>query len=643
MPTLTDTLPAAPVQNAQSPLVQRPPSDFLDYAKAKQRFDNRIQVWNKEIENTKRRRKERYIDLDVEQLRQSGAIGEDETFIPTRIIDVNITREKADAMNFLNSSNRLAYFRCVDDPNVDARQLDSDVTKGLTYPGWYQNFQRHWDGSALHGWNSIEVMYDESKPLHVGFEEIGHENLLFNTKIKNIQDDEFILRRYEVTVMKLLDFVTDYAFDQSVVFNLTSNLEHQRQDNIMLTIYKCYYKIDGIVYVGWYSGEPKAQTWLKAPQKLVCGIRKLQVQPQQTQTLNIGAGIEQASLAADNLANSNIDENTAIPSGTTTVQAPISIWMDEDVKEYPIYLFIYRDDEQQALADHKGRGFFDLPQQEAVTAVTTGFINGILKASQIYASPQNDVDDTTTLKQLELPITGGKIFNKRVDFWGPPYPDPMVLNSLQYLSQANAQETGKMAVAVSNRKDSRKTAKELDLASGEQQKITTVGLADYSEFLRSLYTFSWKIIQSQALEGKIVLLPSQGQPDPLTGQVQKKNNTEIIKLNFDIRAAGDIDVVQKEQELQKRREDWPVIQNTPLAGVFLSDYIRLQYPTYAEKYIQVLQQGDMAKNIIQSLLTVLQGALQPNEIKGNEAQLQQIVGAAQQFLQQPNFNQQQAA
>jgi hypothetical protein len=156
-------------------------SDLFDYMKAKPRLDAVIGGWGPFKEKAINRRNARYVNVDVSKMRAEGKLKPNETMIPMRVIDSNIERSKADAMAFLNSSHRLAYFRCVDDPLQDTRQLETDVTKGLTYEGWYEAFDSHYDGAALHGWDFIEVVYDTSKPLHVGFEHVGCDKLMFNT------------------------------------------------------------------------------------------------------------------------------------------------------------------------------------------------------------------------------------------------------------------------------------------------------------------------------------------------------------------------------------------------------------------------------------------------------------------------------
>lgn len=625
MPDLAIVPP--PVEGQQPTDSANPPSEMFDYQKAKVRMDRMINEWREEKNRTVYRRKDRYIDLDVEELRASGHINQDETFIPNRVIDNNIMRDKADAMAFLNGSHRLAYFRCVSNPLLDTRQLESDFTKGLSYPGWYKAFDRHYDGAALHGWDAVEVLYDENKPLRVAFEHIGHDRLLFNWRIENIQDSEIIMREYEVSTMRLQSFVTDFGFNPEQVALITQLYQEKKKDDQVVTIYKTYFKFNNCVYVCWYSKNDPVKDWLKAPEKLQCGILQPPAIPPQP---SIGDQMTQA---------------ISPPS-----PSPIPFPTEKEMSQYPIFLYIYKDDEQETIFDHKGRGFLDLPSQEATTAVGTGFVNGILRASNVYCCPDESDGEGNDLKILDTQLENGQIFNKPLKFFSHPYPDPTVLNALQYLDQANSKQTGKIATAVSNRKDSRKTAKELEIGENEESQITSTNLATYSEWLRDVLNFTWQIVQSQAMVGNIEFLMKQQVqpmtmmgPQPVGEQTIFANDIETIKQVFDIRAAGDIDVVQKEKELASMQQDWPVIQNTPLASKFLEDYIRLRYPQKADEYSAIIKTGNPAKQIIQSLLAVTEGALKSNPARLEQTmrdpqegqQLTQIVQTAEQYLQNP--------
>lgn len=597
--------------------------EFFEYDKARIRINQLISEWSTLIAKAESRRKERYTDLDIEALRQSGDIQEDETFIPDRIIDTNIMREKPDYMSFLKQSNRLAIFRCIDDPRVKTDKIEIEFTEGLTYKGWYRQFDRLIDGALLHGWDSIEVVYDPNKPLKVCFEHIGHDRLYFNTKVSDIQDSEFVLRRYDSTVMRLESFVAKNGFDAEQVAILTEkNKQTKRRDEI-ITYFKGFFKYQEVVYVFWYSQDGQLRNWLKAPEKLRLGLQVLDssVPPNNSQMLSDA---------------NNFNSSPALLSTPS--------WVDQDLNMVPTFLFLYKDDESETIVDHKGRAFLDGPVQEAATAITSAHVNGTLRASNVYGSPETDDGESSEVKQLDIQLMHGGLYNRPIKFFRTEYPDSTNLQALGYLGAHNSQQTGKVNFAVMNRKDSRKTAEELEQSKSESSRLGSTNIAGFSEFVREFLSFTWLIVKSQALQNKVdflqieqdITMPSPAGPIP-TGQTELVNDMELIDHLYELRPAGDIDVVKRQETLQQMMQDWPVIQSTPLAQQFLLDFISLRYPEQASKYMKILQEGDQGKNLVMALSTLLQGALTPEEITAMppemQAKLQQIQQQVVAYLQ----------
>lgn len=593
------------MDNFQPLEVMAPPSvsdELLDYTKAKVRIDALIGDWDHIKTLAKDNRNQRAIKLDVRRMRESGDIAQDATFAPQRVIDNNIIRDKADAMNFLSGSHRLAYFRCIDDSSMDTRPLESEFTKGLMYEGWYKDFDKHYDGAALHGWAGIKINYDETKPLHVSFDYIPFDRLFFHKRISDIQNSPIVLIEHEVTVNNLEDWVTDFGFDAEQVDRLLARNQDKKKDDQVLRIYETYYKVRKIVYVCWYSREGDVSTWLKFPEKYRCGITDMSMDPMTGQPMEV----------------------------------------DKDVYQYPIKLYIYKEDELDSITEKMGRAFLDAPQQEAETAIVTAFVNGCLRASATYAAPSTD-DGEGNKKLEEITLEPDVLLPVPINFHSKPYPDSMMLQGASYLKTTNSQSTGKMAVAVSNRKDARKTAQELELAEGEQKKLTSISLANYSEFLRGVFTIAWQIVQSQALNNKITFLAKEmpqtaqepGMP-PIEYGTQKVNDVLTIGMKYDVRAAGDVDVTQKKQIEADMQQDWPVLFPTALGPTLLEDYVRIRYPLQADRYVMLLRQGDPAKQLITALLTTLQGAIQPEELAAlspeEQSQLENLVMMATQYI-----------
>lgn len=590
---------ATPIQTEELP------EELFFYTKAKTSIISLMSTWSMAFTEVEMRRKERYVEVDIEALRQQGAISKDQTLIPDRVIDGNIRRELADIMAFLNAGYRLGIFECKSQPNIDTRQLEDEVTKGLTYNGWYTEFEKTADGTGLHGFDYLEVVFDTSKPLHVGFEHVGTDCLYFNRKVEDIQDSEWLIRKYEIPVFRLeQDFVTKFGFNAEQVAMITESFKETRRNDVV-TINKGYFKYQDITYVCWFGDATgKTTDWLKAPEKLRLGIWE---------------------------DSQNIDPMTGKP-----------VRVESDIHFFPILRNLYRNDEQKPLVAHKGRGFLDAPQQEANTAIISGFVNMTTRSQSIYASPDLDDGESAEIKVLDVELEPDGIYNRKMNFWNTPAPDVMLLQALGILDNRNSLQSGQVSFAAANRKDSRKTAKELNLAEDQQSKITSIGLAGFSEFLRGVLEIAWRIIQSQAIDNKIKLLLIEQQTVKLgIPQSEFVNNIEVISQEFDIRPAGDTDVIEAQAEQQKMQQDWPVVQTVPgLKQVFLEDYLKLRYPKHSDQYVQAMKAGDPGKALVKSLGAALVGMTEhPDEIASmgpeNKQQLQQLEQNAQQYLAMP--------
>jgi len=572
-----------------SPLVSANPTDtqvdeqdkFFDFTQARPHLRRLIDDWHTEIEDTEVRRKTRKVEIDIEGLRQKGDLDEDETIIPVRVIDSNIQREQPPYINYLKNSRRLAIFECLDDPTKDNDLLEQDFTKKCTYTSWETPHYKCLDGSQAHGWDAIEVVYDESKPGNFSLEHIGHDKLLFPRSAIDIQQCPRIIRCYDVSILQLRLWVKKYGFDPIQVEMILAKRRNTQKEGETERIYKLYFKKDGIVNVSWFCMTDGVSDWLKKPVTHYIGID---------------------------------DTQTRQPK-------PLDM--------YPIFILPYRETEEPKVVDHKGRCFLDEFKQEAQTALWSSFVNGMNRASNIYASPSTEDGTGASLKELQnVTLRGGRILSKPMNFWHTEYPDPVVLRTLQYADVANSEETNQVNFAAINREDSRKTAKEIGAAEQQQQLLNSVQLTLFSTFIRQVYSLVWLIVQSQAMQQKIkFLLIQKAQPviNPITGtpvidqstgqpatQIIFTNDIDTIKLTYSIRAAGDVDVVQKQEMIQAMQQDMPLVMQTALKDQFILDYFKLKYPDRAERYAAALQQGAQMQQLIglvQQLSTTLEGVL----------------------------------
>jgi hypothetical protein len=206
------------------------------------------------------------------------------------------------------------------------------------------------------------------------------------------------------------------------------------------------------------------------------------------------------------------------------------------------------------------------------------------------------------------------------------YPEPVMLKLAEYLETFNSQEVGNVNFAVNNRQDTRKTAREVSAASEEASLLRSVQVSLYSTFIREIYSFVWLIVQSQGSQGKITILL-----DYSTGQ----NDMEALSYEYDIRAAGDTDLVKRQELLGLYMTYWPVVQNTPIALPFLAKMLKLAFAEDGVKYADMLMQND-PRIIIQGLLDSLKSTLDPNLVNSLDPkaqdQLATLIAMAEQYL-----------
>ena len=570
-------------------------SKLFDFNEARSHLETLRKDWKDEEDETKRRREVRDIEINAEQLRKDGKLDKDETLIPVRICDTNITREQPSFINYLKNSRRLMTFRSLTNPEQDPQLIEQEFTRGMTYIEWENSHFKIKDGADTHGWCACEVVLDESKPLNVGIEYIEHENLYWPKSVKNIQDAPRIIRKYDVTISVLRKWVRKFGFNAAQVNTIADSLKDTKKEVETVSVYKLFFKFDGTVYVAWFSLDHGVADWLKSPAKHYVGIAN------------------------------QVEEINLVPNPMTGIPTPNSVmrWQDSDLDMYPIFVLKYRESEKPTIVEAKGRVFLDEPKQEAQTAILSGFINGLTRASNVYASPASDDGTGDSLKELkDVALVGGRILSKPMQFWHPDYPDPMVIRALQYLDVSNSQETNQINFAVNNRQDSRKTATEITAAQQDQQNINSVQLTLFSTYIRSIYSFAWLIVQSQALQNKISFLlikQTSQEVNPITGQPQEKvqwvNDIATISQKWELRSAGDTDVIQRQQKINQMKQDWPVIANTPLAARFLADLMKLEYPDVGEQYAQAIMQIDqtqMMQGMVASLNTILKGVVNQN-------------------------------
>lgn len=584
--------------NPQQPVIVDPYAiDLSSYTAIKPRLDKLVGAFEAERTVTVSRREVRNIDVSVEEERMKGNLDMTDTFVPIRVIDTNIRREQPPFIAFLKQSKRLMSFNDVTNPTNNTTDIENEFTRIMTYSKWEIPHFKCLDSAQTHGWGWIEVVFDTTKPGHVSLDYIAHEDLIFPLDSEDHQGNEILLRRFSISILKLKQFVTDFGFDPVQVSLVTESKKDLRADE-SIVVYKCLYKQAGVVYVGWYSKE-YSQDWLKAPAQLFLGISE-----QSTPSMPIQPG--------------------------SPLQQQPPQWTDTPIEQYPIFLLPYTETEQKKIVDYKGRVFLDKHKQEAMTCGWSSFLSAQNMASGLYGSLNRD--STGGQAKLEsVKLQHGKLISEGITLFHPDYPDPSMLTALQALDTQNSQETGQTAFAVKNRQDSRKTATEIQASKEDTALLSSVQVTLYSTFIREIYSLVWRIVQSQALQDKIVFL--------FDASLGSNNHDEISKV-YELHAAGDTDVIRRAELLEEYKDLLPLLQGTSIYDEVLAEIVKLTLSDKGSILADKLSAGNPS-SIIASLLSVLKGAISPQEqatlAPGEINSLKTIINEGVSYLQRVGY------
>jgi len=608
-----------PVQRPQRPVPPKPETSadqYFKFSHFQAEFDKMIVSFTDVERRAIDSRRLRRARVDVEALRSRGLLNANETYISVRVIDENIARAMPARLAYLKSANRLAIFepqnRRETELNTNIQELENEFWRVSTYPGWEDAYIKLIDGSELLGYAWVETRYDPDKPGNFAVEAVAQDALLFDRRVTDIQDSQIIARVYALTAVNLRRLAKANNFDQSVVNDLLAKIKETASSGITdvdttrgqstVKIYHYYLKDDnGVVSHGWYAKD--AKKWLKQPSLFYVGVDK------EVTTLEVVAG--------------------------QLEPVPTTKWEPVAETQYPFTPLYYKVTEADDISKVTGRADDEYYQQDAACSLWSAYVNGCVTASNTMWAPAGDTYDTAAAapKQLDFTIRHNAIWDRKMESFNSPWPDPSMPRSLEMLDTRNADANANVAYAVNNRVDSRKTATEVAAAQKENAQLSGATVLNFSICLRAVFESCWRIIQSQALQNLIVFCPL---PDGT-------NNAALIKADYTIKPAGDVDYIERANRLQSMQQDWPMIAQTPIASLFAQDYLRLRYPDRALAYIAEInsgqaQQMQQGKQLVANLAQILQhavtdehGQLRP-EFAGSASQLQQLAQQVQAYV-----------
>lgn len=512
-------------------------------------------------------------ELTTAEARQQGVILKDEIYLGMRVIDNNIIRSLPTYVRHLEKSNRQLAFISVDSASSNTA-LEEWFTKLVRYNGWQDPIYQAVDSSETHGYGVVQVVDNEASSSGFRIDYVANADFIFPLSMENLQTSLFVMRRYTLNALELDHYATAYSFDPDRYKELKERVAAGTA-NATTVIYHCFSKVKGQVVCCWLadSGTLLLRDWYE----FFDGRRP-----------------------------------RALPDGTPS---------DEVVAtEYPFFMLRNELTCRKRVLDLRGRGAKDAANQAGQTSLVMALVNGLNRSSGLYVAKKEAGGSTST---VELELSHGKLVNTPVEFYTPPAPPTAMLSVAQYLNVAASSQAGQVDYAAQNRNDTRKTATEVQAALNESEQFSSIDTLLFSRFCTDVYSYIYYRVRYNVLRGTL--------------RCDNMAVIQALQLEYNIRAAGDIDFVEREQKIQRMMQFWPVISgNQQLAAVFLEELLNLAFPNEAPRLIQAARGPDRAAltNGLVGILKEVIPLVPPGAIDNDHmAQIQQLLNAAQ---PQPN-------
>lgn len=579
--------------------------DLSDFTEAKSRLGKLLTNWKPVTEQAIKSRALRYVDIDPSTQRQSGTLLPDETYVPSRLIDMNIRREQPQYLAFIAQSPRDCVFQPVDgEVMTDISLLETHFTSVCRYVKWQVPFIQVQDGSMTYGWDWVGVFFNKDAPGHFLVEHIGNEYLLFDVQTRNVQDQEVLLRRVPMTRIQLLERVKEDGWNAEQVQELLGKLftGNDREADGSYDTYHYFFKVDGVVWSGWWS--EKNTSWLKDPMPFYNGRDRAVIDPltgQQATKVN--------------------EEGIEVP-----------LFNPVEETEYPFFCRLYTCSENAKITDTFGRCRLDEWDQDAASALLSVVVNGSLRANNLYGCVPNQPDGTAP-KQLNMEIKPMRLYDQKVEWYSMPFPPDGLMRTLQMLWTKNSQEAMQVNYAVNNREDSRKTATEITAAENKSAEISSVQVTLLSIFYQEVRYYCWRLYQNRVLQGKIQV--------PATYRERFFMDKQGNPRQYYVLPSGDVDVVKRNEKLQKLTQLYTMVANTPLAMPILQEIIKVALPEDAPRFAAMVDKITQGKQLVGSLEKLVEQLSQDHTgkavpaIQGQEPAVMQLLQQAQVWTQTP--------
>lgn len=525
-----------------------------DYTKLETKIRDLVTRMDEAAVDNQVSRNLRYVEVDVEGERARGKLQPDELMIPLHIIDSNVRREQPSYVQYITQSLRSNVLKDIETPSNDTTLLEQDVTVRFRYPGWQIPMFENIDGFQQNGHSIMELVIDKDTPDTLRHEAVAFGDFGVTMDTKDIQKAEMVARNYYFTRTELVErknhpdpdkrfdaVQVDKIVDQNPDSNSNTNAAINVKDESLYKIQKITYRINGICHTAWTKYKV-CDEWLRVPKPLYLGRRKPKEQPSVVELLK--------------------SKLSGVP-----------VTVPDFETSYPYFVFPYLISENKTVSQLKGRAFLDQDTQQATSSLLSSFVTAHRRASGLYFSKDTEDPNDDVGMQKNVFFKQGCLINAKIKQFQLAAPGSDLISGINLLVSSNQQETSQVNFAASNRKDSRKTATEIDASQNKEVQLTTTQVVLFSTALTSMDTVRFEILQSRVMAGLI-------QVNPVLKQMYSRK--------YSVRPAGDTDVIERQQLLMAMKEAWPVVSQTPAAIDFLCDMLMLAFPNYAPKYTKTL-------------------------------------------------------
>ena len=484
------------------------------------------------------------LDITCQEARALNIVSGNETYIGRRIIANNVQRELPVFIQYLTGSYRHVSLTALSQELPTDLLINSETafTRAFRTGTWLEAHMQMVSSMAIHGRGVLLRSASALHPLNSTFSYIPPEDFLFPIKIRNHQSAPILGIRYVITWSQFEEWRVTYKWDPETTEVLAANVSDSEKPSKEYTVYLMFQKRGGVVESFWFAYDQSKL--LTAPAPYCTGRFKADGNP--------------------------------VPC-----------------TEYPMYPVYYSISETPKIAERHGRAFLDMHDQEAITMIWTSYVNSCIRASELYISKKEKaVVENAEIVQTEFIMQPGYILKEAVEFHSPPVPDASILNAVQALRVENSASAGQVDFAAANRKDSKKTATELDMARNQSAANSTIPLLMFSIGYKMFLQSMWDDLAANIASGFNTEFMGQS---PQRGVLA---STKIL-----VAPAGDIDYIDRDQKMKLYMALLPMYEGTPVALYFRKKILELSFPQDFAQLYDMIQ--DNSKQLGAALYQVL--------------------------------------